>query len=908
MHTLRAALCLTCLLLVTSLALADGGPTIAPLKLDEATVYDHPLTPVFRAGDEAAPVPLVRPAADETFGANYLNAYEQMIWSVNPAVGEIDAPEIETLSQTMLDAVAVAPDWLKMRVAHRFFEVNATIAEELAEILLDPIDDRYRDEYAFLIAYLSKSDLEGVNDRLAFFEANVGLIYEYDELLDYVEVVDSGESGKGDYGTTLRYHLIADGEETTYDLPRDIYYWHVVHPKLDVEGIDQVDPLTGYDADPGEGGYFWREYLMYDVGDGRGYQAPMYFQDVDAADLQGLAPSARGYLTDLSIHNLEIIYHGTGRDVAFAEFAYGSGQIFATTVRLAAASAANGCPLLENLLDQGNGDLLLPAASPIALLADTLVPEFQTALTDLGRWADATVIDSATLAGYGDTEWATFQTIYKKAVVLPNQPLALYQAVANAKTQLETFVSNYRVLELHLDTADADDPAGLVFPGGFTTVAQAANETDTVTVYGRPALADMLAGVTLLWDGETKWLSGDRPLWENTDAVSAVGNWIGKNMLDNIQERYDNGAPVERSLDPVRIAYNHYGNCGELQDIGAAAMRTALIPAGLVSTINEDHVWNEFYADDEWHPFQVDWSNGGNTINNPGIAYDKQVGGSKDISFAVFWLGDGRVEAVPERYSDHITVNFALTDADGAPVPDARIDIYSEGWGTTSKYQGFWLITDPDGLASVKLGENRNYFIYIESGAGVYPDTGKGEKTPLEWIVKAADATANATFDYTHQFAQPLVNDQPLEFEQLNDTYALHLTFNATDRLAGTKSAFSAARPYYPFDPPLVDVFLVNDKNLEKARTNQAFKAAYAWTGLSSFDEAIYPPDDRTWHLLVTHHSAPLSDHLLDIAVTAEGDLYVPAEPTDDDDDDQADDDDQSGGGDDDDDDAGCGC
>jgi hypothetical protein len=129
----------------------------------------------------------------------------------------------------------------------------------------------------------------------------------------------------------------------------------------------------------------------------------------------------------------------------------------------------------------------------------------------------------------------------------------------------------------------------------------------------------------------------------------------------------------------------------------------------------------------------------------------------------------------------------------------------------------------------------------------------------------------------------------------------------ASDRYASARSIFSGLRAYYPMTPPAVDVFLVNDENLDLARDNEPFQAAQAWLGVASLDERIYPPDDQMWHLLVAHHTTPDSDHLLDIEVTAEGEPYVPPPDTDDDTADDDDDDDHGGGGDDDDD-EGCGC
>jgi Transglutaminase-like superfamily len=908
----RQMLAALLVLAAANFAWAAPGVTIDVTPLEDVEIVDAILAPdtAPQLNETSAPI---RPLAEGDIGAQFMQYTNEFEWTVNPAIGTLTEPTVPTLSATQQAAVDTAPDWLKMRLTHRFFELMPALADELAELIADPEDDLFRDEIAFLVAFSTRNDLQGMDDATAMLTAIPRTIYDYDTILDYVEIVEIGDGATGDYGTTLRYNIEVDGTPEVYDLPMDVYYWHVVHPKLDVEGPDYIDPLDGRDDPPSAGGQFYREYLMFDIEGEGSYSTPMYLHGVDEADLQNLSPSARGYLTAQSIHNLEIAYQDGTSNVVFAEYAYGSGQVFATTLRLAEAYTQNDCPLLENLLNQGCGDVLLPAATPIALIGDVLVPEFQTALEAVGRWADTTRLTGADLAAFDEDDWANFKATYGKAVIMPYQPAAFWSdVICEGKTpaRLEDYVRDYNVLEIHPIFNDSELSAVLTFPTGFQIAPQAANETDAVELYGRPILADMLAGIDVLWDGETIGLSGDRPLWENDYAIHAIGNWIGKNMLDNISERVAVADDVERALHPVRIAYNHYGNCGELQDIGAAAMRTALIPAGLISTINEDHVWNEFFFNGEWRPFQVDWSNSTNNIGNPGICYDNpDPDVSKNISFVVFWLGDGRVELVPERYSAYITIDFELTDANGEPIPDALIKIYSEGWMTSSRSQGAWLVTDAAGQATVKLGDWRNYFVNIETGAGDYPPSDKGEKVRMASIVRADDAEPDAHFTFEHQFDLPLVRNSAADVETKNDSFAFHVQFDATDRLAAGTSAFGSGRPYYEMEPPALDVFLVDPDNREKARKDNPFEAAAAWLGVSSLDETIYPPDDRDWTLLVTHHSTPSSDHLLDIQVTADGELYVPEEePADDDDDDDNDDASPPAGDDDDDDDDGCGC
>ncbi|RPJ47327.1 MAG: hypothetical protein EHM19_03115, partial [Candidatus Latescibacterota bacterium] len=86
--------------------------------------------------------------------------------------------------------------------------------------------------------------------------------------LDYVEIVDYGTAaGGGDYYSTVRY-LTAQGEDTTeVEMPRERYYWDIVHPKITDEFPTYIDPATGDPADPPTG-RFWREFFLTEADSG----------------------------------------------------------------------------------------------------------------------------------------------------------------------------------------------------------------------------------------------------------------------------------------------------------------------------------------------------------------------------------------------------------------------------------------------------------------------------------------------------------------------------------------------------------------------------------------------------------------------------------------------------------------
>jgi hypothetical protein len=90
---------------------------------------------------------------------------------------------------------------------------------------------------------------------------NAEWVYAVDSSLNFVELVDYGDSNDDDYWTTAVYTVIEEsGDTVQVEIDREIYYWYVVHPKLSDETPTYIDPQTGDPANPPTG-VFWRTYL-----------------------------------------------------------------------------------------------------------------------------------------------------------------------------------------------------------------------------------------------------------------------------------------------------------------------------------------------------------------------------------------------------------------------------------------------------------------------------------------------------------------------------------------------------------------------------------------------------------------------------------------------------------------------
>jgi len=152
-------------------------------------------------------------------------------------------------------AVAIAPDWLKDDLADNLRRLGVLQQNRLAGAILDCPDKRYYDELCFQVAHLAPGTLTSMDSRM--LADNVQQAYQIDPELQYVDIVDYGDPLQGgDYYSTTEYRAVVGGETTMVEIPRDIYYWWIIMPKITDE-----QPTYVYDC-------FWREYLFYQCDSG----------------------------------------------------------------------------------------------------------------------------------------------------------------------------------------------------------------------------------------------------------------------------------------------------------------------------------------------------------------------------------------------------------------------------------------------------------------------------------------------------------------------------------------------------------------------------------------------------------------------------------------------------------------
>ena len=180
----------------------------------------------------------------------------------------------EELTAIQLEAIDRAPAWLRAGLYDNFRRISYYLfADSMAMAILDA-PDPYVDEVAFCFAHIAPMVLEIYTYRQLMLE-NAEYIYKADSVLNYVEIIDYGNSGDDDYWSTARYTSIdANGDTVDFEIDRDRYYWEIVHPKLSDEMPTYINPANGQPAAPPVG-QFWRTFYWTYADSGYEYLSDM---------------------------------------------------------------------------------------------------------------------------------------------------------------------------------------------------------------------------------------------------------------------------------------------------------------------------------------------------------------------------------------------------------------------------------------------------------------------------------------------------------------------------------------------------------------------------------------------------------------------------------------------------------
>ncbi len=360
-----------------------------------------------------------------------------------------------------------------------------------------------------------------------------------------------------------------------------------------------------------------------------------------------------------------------------------------------------------------------------------------------------------------------------------------------------------------------------------------------------PLLKDVVANVKVYWDGTKHVWRGDREYSDTMSLVNALGWWITRIVPEK--------AWGNRPIQPNVIAYEHNGNCGELQDLAWAAGRTVLIPILGTLDINEDHVWNAIYwpLDSNWYEFQVDLGGGSTHVADSGTAYDVDRGGSKQVSCVWNWRGDGYQWSCVDIYSNVCTLTVKVFDKNGVPYPSYTVKLLSEGWYTTMLWKGFSGITDRNGEFTTILGDQQNYYIL-----------GKGK------VIDSAEALPGTHFFYYDTLTLELPVSVPKDEKQEGEKgYRIQvdvevpyeighgLSFSYEDYTYGGSQTFAKK-----FENGILEYFYIMDaENLLKFRNGYKFYYLHKDTGFTVLKKEYDVPTDKNVYIVFYNSNPKLS-------------------------------------------------
>ncbi|MDQ1266688.1 MAG: type sorting protein, partial [Bacteroidota bacterium] len=181
------------------------------------------------------------------------------------------SPVPRNLPDECQQAINRAPSWLSASLYLNFINLNKVgLARQAAQEIINA-PDKLVDEVAFLAAHLSAESFNDSRFRsdIGAITRNAEFIYRVADSVQYMKLIEYGAMAARDYYTSAKYRILNGTDSIWVEVPREIYYWYVVHPKMDQEGYYIKDNLN--DNTQRTYGMSWREYLWNNSEPARDY-------------------------------------------------------------------------------------------------------------------------------------------------------------------------------------------------------------------------------------------------------------------------------------------------------------------------------------------------------------------------------------------------------------------------------------------------------------------------------------------------------------------------------------------------------------------------------------------------------------------------------------------------------------
>lgn len=246
-------------------------------------------------------------------------------------------------------------------------------------------------------------------------------------------------------------------------------------------------------------------------------------------------------------------------------------------------------------------------------------------------------------------------------------------------------------------------------------------------------------------------------------AVHGIQNWINSFMSFTSNS--------ERPHQPVRIYQKGFGRCGEYGDITMAATRTALIPCTSILSASTDHVWNEFW-DEGWHQ----WEPVNHDINNP-LVYEN--GWGKVFGSVMEIRSDGYLNPVTDTYSEgSAEINIFVFDNNNQPIDGASVKLAIND-NNTIRFDAL-SYTNNDGLCKFIVGDNRHYYVHVDTPVGSNPIASTEYLDCVENSVDGSVYNFQVIIDNTLQFIDHIPVDPPADNA---DDYRMVIDVNSSKQV-----------------------------------------------------------------------------------------------------------------------------
>lgn len=267
---------------------------------------------------------------------------------------KITLPITESFSEIVKKALVKSPDWLENSLIHQFSELSNP--EVYARLILNATKT-HTDEIAFCIAHAPLGNLPNPDLILK----NVEQIYTVDQYISYANIIEFNPD-LPNYYSTIQYTSRHQGQSINRIIPRDIYYWYIVHPQILSE-----TPSFIYES-------FWRDYVFYH--NDLGY--PLLLEKIESIpflwdDQAYSQPANRDWQENIKLHptGIEAVSYWVGKTVPFQATGDRPGQ-----PNLIAHQHNGWCGELQRIAVAGLRSVLIPSISVCNIAEDHVWREF----------------------------------------------------------------------------------------------------------------------------------------------------------------------------------------------------------------------------------------------------------------------------------------------------------------------------------------------------------------------------------------------------------------------------------------------------------------------------------------------------------------------------------------------------